>query len=216
MFEDSPEGAPGTPVHPLEPPTVNETSFDGAPMPELYFARMRTKKVPGGTLVTVNEVAMLPVSIDAMFDAPGDDPASMTYDVAGSGPAAATHDSTTVPPLTDAERFADAFGSAAEVYRPRATGTMGDELQVGAAAVKIPAPLPTRHPQSIVAANAWPAGDATALSVVSEIDGAVGVVRLQPAPAMASATTTWAQMCVLRISTYGFIMSSGRFGISSP
>jgi hypothetical protein len=132
----------------------------------------------------------------AMFDAPGDDPASITYEVAGSEPEGAAHVSATVVPVTDAERLADAFGTAAAENRPGPAGTIGDEVQAGAADARMPAPLATRQPQSIVAANAWPAGDA-AVSLGMTLDGAVGIARLQLEATMASATRTWMQSVVL-------------------
>ena len=75
--EVRPVGAPGAPVQP-PPPTMMTTSLDAALVPALFRARTRTKYVPAGTPVAVNDVAALNVSNTAMLVDPADDPASIT------------------------------------------------------------------------------------------------------------------------------------------
>src|SRR5439155_26059894 len=48
---------------------VAVTSFDTPLVPQAFFARTRMKYVPAGSVPVVAEVAVLPVSADATFDA---------------------------------------------------------------------------------------------------------------------------------------------------
>ena len=52
------------------------TSFEAPLVPQAFFARIRTKYVPPLTPVAVSDVAGLPRSLFARFDAPGVEPAS--------------------------------------------------------------------------------------------------------------------------------------------
>jgi hypothetical protein len=61
--------------------------------------------VAAGTPFTVNDVPDAPVSNEAMSLAPGDDPASITYELGGSPPINALQVSVTVLPLTDDARL---------------------------------------------------------------------------------------------------------------
>ena len=112
----SPVGGPGMQAAST---TVITTSLEGALDPELFFARTRTKYVPAGTPLTVKVVAGLPVSNTAMFAAPDDEPASMTYDVAGSVDVDCSQFNLTVLLLTDADRFVDGLGASNAVTWPR-------------------------------------------------------------------------------------------------
>ena len=70
--------------------------------PQLLVDRTRIKYVPSPTPVATYDVAWLCVSNDETLDAPGAEPASITYEAAESP---ACQVSVTVGPSTVAERF---------------------------------------------------------------------------------------------------------------
>ena len=77
---------------------VADTWFDTSLVPHALFARTRMKYVPGDSVPVVADVAVLPVSVDAMFDAPELVPISTMYEV--GEPAAAFHERKIDEPFT--------------------------------------------------------------------------------------------------------------------
>src|SRR5437773_2140633 len=78
------------------------------------------KYVPAGSVPVVAEVDVLPVSVDAMFDAPELVPTSTMY--AAGESEAALHVSVTVVPLTETVKFCGAPG---DVHGPGGGGGGG-------------------------------------------------------------------------------------------
>jgi len=87
---------------------VAETSVDATLVPQAFFARTRMKYVPDASVPVVADVAVFPVSVEAMFDAPELVPISTTYDV--GDPAAAFHEMKIDEPFTVAARPVGADG----------------------------------------------------------------------------------------------------------
>src|SRR5437868_6953100 len=61
--------------------TRSVTSLEGPLVPHAFFARTLTWYVRGPTFEALSEGVGLPVSLTTRSDAPGAEPASMTYDV---------------------------------------------------------------------------------------------------------------------------------------
>ncbi len=92
------------------------TSLDEALVPQELRARTRTKYVALPTFVATNVVPIEPVSLTRTFASPGNDPASMMYEV--GEPAAAFHATVTVDPLTANRRPLGAAGGALHAAEP--------------------------------------------------------------------------------------------------
>jgi hypothetical protein len=141
--------------------------------------------VPAGTPVTVRVVAELPVSNTAIFVEAGEEPASITYDVAGSEEVGASQFKMTVLPLAEPVRFPDAPGAASAVTRSDDTPIAGAWQPL--ADPKMPALPPVKQLQLVIAPGArlTPGAEVTTLTA-----GAVGAAGVPPPQAADSNSPT--------------------------
>ena len=92
------------------------TSLEELLVPQALRARTRTKYVPLPTPVATNPVAVVPVSLTRRFAWPGNDPASMMYEV--GEPLEAFQATVTVDPLTANRSPLAAAGGALHTAEP--------------------------------------------------------------------------------------------------